>query len=61
MAVVELIGATTTKTDLKVECLLDTCTNKKGVKVSDAQMASLNITGDPFHPQWNYTVTPRNM
>jgi hypothetical protein len=24
-------------------------------------MASLNITGDPFHPQWNYTVTPRNM
>lgn len=58
-AVVELIGATTTKTGLKVECALDTRTYQKGVKVSDAQMASLNITGDDFHPEWNYTIKPR--
>jgi hypothetical protein len=59
LAVVELIGATTTKTGLKVECALDTRTYEKGVKVSDAEMASLDITGDDFHPDWNYTVNPR--
>jgi hypothetical protein len=59
LAVVELIGATTTTTGLKVECALDTRTYEKGVKVSDAEMANLNITGDAFHPDWNYTVNPR--
>jgi Rhodopirellula transposase DDE domain len=59
LAVVELIGATTTKAGLKVECALDTRTYHKGLKVSDAQMASLNITGDAFHPEWNYTISPR--
>ena len=59
LAVVELIGATTTKTGLKVECALDTRTYGKGVKVSDAEMASLDITGDDFHPDWNDTVNPR--
>ncbi len=61
LAVVELIGATTTKTGLKVECALDTRKYEKGVKVSDAEMASLDITGDPFHPEWNYTIKPRRM
>jgi hypothetical protein len=58
-AVVELISATTTKTGLKVECALDTRTYEKGVKVSDAEMASLDIAGDQFHPEWNYTIRPR--
>ena len=60
MAVVELIGATTTKTGLKVEGALDTRTYEKGIKVSDAEMATLNLTGDDFHPEWNYTIKPRN-
>jgi Rhodopirellula transposase DDE domain len=59
LAVVELIGATTTKTGLKVECLLDTRTYEKGIKVSNAEMAGLNIAGDAFHPEWNYTIKPR--
>ena len=59
LAVVELIGATTTKTGLKVECALDTSRYEKGVKVSNAEMANLDITGDPFHPEWNYTIKPR--
>jgi len=58
-AVVKLIGATTTKTGLKVECALGTRTYRKGVKVSDAEMKSLDITGDEFHPEWNYTIKPR--
>jgi transposase len=59
VAIVELIGATTTKAGLKVECVLDTRTYEKGIKVRDAEMAVLDITGDPFHPEWNYTIQPR--
>jgi hypothetical protein len=59
LAVVELIGATTTRTGLKVACAIDARTYEKGVKVSNAEMASLNITGDQFHPEWNYTIKPR--
>ena len=60
LAVVELIAATTTKTGLKVESALDTRTYQKGIKVSDAEMKALDITGDPFHPEWNYTIRPRS-
>jgi hypothetical protein len=59
LAIVELIGATTTKAGLKVECALDTRTYQKGIKVSAAEMATLNIAGDDFHPEWNYTIEPR--
>ena len=60
LAVVELIGATTTRAGLKVECALDPRTYEKGVKVSDAEMAALNLTGEDFHPEWNYSIRPRN-
>ena len=60
MAVVELIAATTTKTGLTVESALDTRTYVKGTKVSDADMRALDINGDPFHPEWNYTIRPRS-
>jgi hypothetical protein len=59
VAVVELIGATTTKAGLRVESALDERTYEKGIKVSKTQMASLDIFGDPFHPEWNYTIRPR--
>jgi Rhodopirellula transposase DDE domain len=59
VAVVELIAATTTKTGLKVESALDTRTYRKGIKVTKAQMKSLDIRGDKFHPEWNYAVIPR--
>ena len=58
-AIVELIAATTTKNGLTVRCELDANSYAKGVKVSDAEMATLNIKGDAFHPEWNYTVSPR--
>jgi hypothetical protein len=59
LAVVELIASTTTKTGLKVHCELDTRTYPKGIKVTDEEMASLNIKADAFHPEWNYTILPR--
>jgi hypothetical protein len=57
--VVELIAATTTKAALTVRCELDTRTYPKGIKVTDAEMAALNIKGEEFHPEWNYTISPR--
>ena len=59
VAVVELIGATTTETGLTVKCVLDERTYEKGIKISNAEMATLAITGDAFHPEWNYTIKPR--
>ena len=57
--VVELIASTTTRTGLMVRCELDTRSYPKGIKVSDAEMKTLNIKGDIFHPEWNYTISPR--
>ena len=57
--VVELIAATTTTTGLTVRCELDTRSYPKGIKVSDAEMDTLNIVRNTFHPEWNYTISPR--
>ena len=58
-AIVELIAATTTKTGLKIACELDTTCYAKGIKIKKAEMRALAITGDSFHPDWNYTFSPR--
>ncbi len=58
-AVVESIAATTTTTGLTVVCELDTNAYPKGLKVTDAQIANLNIQGSDFHPDWNYTISPK--
>jgi hypothetical protein len=59
-AVVELIAATTTTAGLTVRCELDLRSYPKGIKVTDLEMAALNITSDAFHPEWNYTIAPRS-
>ena len=59
LAVVDLIAATTTTTGLTVACELDTNTYEKGIKVTKAEMATLNLYRDTFHPEWNYTIEPR--
>ena len=59
LAVVKLIGATTTKTGLEVTCELDDTFYPKGIKVSDAEMEAIAITTDEFHPEWNYAISPR--
>ena len=50
-----------TKSGLKVESALDTRRYKKRIKVSRAEMKRLDITGDQFHPEWNYTISPRQL
>ena len=56
--IVQLIAATTTDTGLKVRAELDENKYPKGVKVSDAQLASVRISLHPFHGDWNYTISP---
>lgn len=57
--IVNLIAATSTATGLKVRCELDESEYQKGRKVTDAEMASLNIRPHEFHGDWNYTLNPR--
>ena len=57
--IVELIGATTSTKGLTVRCELDENLYPAGIKVSDAEMASLNIFRNIFHGEWNYTIKPR--
>jgi transposase len=56
--VIDLISSTKTKTGLKVYARLDPKTYPTKVKVTDEQMEALNIRGEEFHPEWNYTITP---
>jgi hypothetical protein len=59
--IIELIAATCTKTGLKVDSALDTRVYEKGIQVTNAEMKRLDIRGDPFHPEWNYSVVPRKL
>jgi hypothetical protein len=60
--IVNTIAATTTRTGLTVRAELDTTPYPTGVKISDAEMASLTTSGildrHLFHPEWNYTINP---
>ena len=57
--IVQLIAATKTVTGLTVTCDIDANSYPKGVAVSNAEMAAINITQDAFHGEWNYTIKPR--
>jgi hypothetical protein len=57
--IVNTIGATTTRTGLRVHAELDTSRYPTGVKVSDAQLDALPLARHDWHGEWNYTVAPR--
>lgn len=56
--IIDLIAATTTSTGLKVYARLDERSYPKGIKISDRELAAVNLHGDTFHPEWNYSITP---
>jgi hypothetical protein len=58
--IIDLIGATTTKTGLKVIGELDDNQYPKGIVVSDEELAAINIVRADFHGEWNYTIKPCN-
>ncbi|MFF4648228.1 ISAzo13 family transposase [Streptomyces sp. NPDC001389] len=57
--VVQSIAATTTRTGLTVHAELDPGRYPTGVKISDAELNAVPLTGHAFHGEWNYTVHPR--
>ncbi len=57
--IVQLIAATTTKTGLGVRCELDPTTYPDAVKISDDELAAVNIVRHDFHGEWNYTISPK--
>ena len=56
--VVKLIGATKTKTGLKVKAKVDSRNYPLGVYVSDEEMSMIQLAPHKFHGEWNYTISP---
>lgn len=56
--IVNLIAATTTSKGLKVYAAIDPTPYPKGIKVTDAEFATIQIDRDNFHGEWNYVISP---
>ena len=56
--IVNSIGRVRTREGLRIEAELDTNSYPKGIKVSDEEMAGLNLQRAKFHGDWNYTILP---
>jgi hypothetical protein len=56
--IVSLIARTTTAKGLDVQCRLDRRRYVVGTKVSDEELAAVNILPCAFHGEWNYTIRP---
>jgi hypothetical protein len=59
--VVRLIANTTTAKGLTVTCRLDRRKYPAGRRVTDEEMATVNLAPARFHGEWNYTVAPRRV
>lgn len=57
--IINLIANTTTKAGLKIRAELDTGSYPAGIKVTDSELAALNLKRAQFHGEWNYTVSPK--
>jgi len=57
--VIHLIGATRTRTGLRVRAVLDTKKYQTGVKVPAEQIDKLRIHRHKTNPEWNYTILTR--
>ena len=56
--IVSLIANTTTAQGLQIHAELDTSNYPTGVKVSDEELAAVNLRQANFHGDWNYSVLP---
>ena len=56
--IVALIANTTTRAGLKIRAELDTSQYPTGTKVSDEELAAVNLKRHAFHGDWNYTLSP---
>jgi len=58
--IVNLIGATKTREGLEVHAWIDGQEYKKGLKITDEELAEVHIKRRKFHGDWNYEIHPAN-
>lgn len=56
--IVNLIANTATQKGLIIQAELDTGIYPTGIKISDKELAAVNLIPDGFHGNWNYTIAP---
>jgi hypothetical protein len=56
--IINLIGSTTTTTGLRIRAALDKNEYVKGTKVSDEELAAVNLRPAHARPTWNYSIEP---
>lgn len=56
--IIALIANTTTQAGLKIRAELDTSLYPTGTKITDEELASINLKRHKFHGEWNYTLLP---
>ena len=57
--IVSLIASAATTQGLKVQAELDRATYPTGIKVSDEELARVNLKPAEFHGEWNYTIASK--
>jgi hypothetical protein len=57
--IVELAAGTTTRTGLRVQAAWDQGYYPTGIKITDEQLEVLPLNRHDWHPEWNYTITPK--
>jgi hypothetical protein len=58
--IVNLIGSTQTQTGLRVKAKLSRKRYPTGIKVTDSELAKVNLRPAKFHGEWNYSVLPNH-
>jgi hypothetical protein len=58
--IINLISATTNRNGLEVYARLDPASYPDKIKITDAELNAVNLRGNKFHPEWNYTIKPKS-
>jgi hypothetical protein len=57
--IINLIANTATAKGLRIKAALDSRTYPLGIKVTDHELATVNLKPAPFHGEWNYRIIPK--
>lgn len=58
--IVSLIASTTTAAGLRVQCELDENEYQRGIRISDEDIAKVNLNRNAWRGDWNYTIKPHS-
>jgi hypothetical protein len=58
--IINLIASTVTAQGLRIKAALDPKTYPLGIKITDDELAAVNIQPASFHGDWNYRVLPQH-